>query len=90
MLAAITEVIKENDGQETETEYFAALVSTIFVTEKIRNTNIKLNNIFFKDDRSRFSQRKRRINCCFFVPDSIGYQKVNIVFSLKLKINITL
>jgi ribosomal RNA-processing protein 12 len=27
VLAAITEVIKENDGQETETEYFAALVS---------------------------------------------------------------
>ena len=26
VLAAITEVIKENEGKETETEYFAALV----------------------------------------------------------------
>jgi hypothetical protein len=26
VLAAVTEVIKENDGKETETEYFAALV----------------------------------------------------------------
>ena len=31
VLAAITEVIKENDGKETETEYFAALVDFIFI-----------------------------------------------------------
>ena len=31
VLAAITEVIKENDGKETETEYFAALVDFTFI-----------------------------------------------------------
>ena len=29
VLAAVTEVIKESGGKETETEYFAALVSTV-------------------------------------------------------------
>ena len=31
VLAAVTEVIKSQGGKETETEYFAALMSTIEV-----------------------------------------------------------
>lgn len=31
MLAAVTEVIRSQGGKETETEYFAALVSAFFL-----------------------------------------------------------
>ena len=31
VLAAVTEIIKENGGKETETEYFAALMSALEV-----------------------------------------------------------
>lgn len=33
VLAAVTEVIRGQGGKETETEYFAALVSAAFVTQ---------------------------------------------------------
>ena len=33
VLAAVTEIIKENGGKETETEYFAALMSALEVCE---------------------------------------------------------
>ncbi len=32
VLAAVTEIIKEQGGKETETEYFAALMSALEVT----------------------------------------------------------
>ena len=34
VLAAVTEVIKAQGGQETETEYFAALMSTLEVRKR--------------------------------------------------------
>ena len=39
VLAAVTEVIKQQGGQETETEYFAALVSDVHVYYKNGWTN---------------------------------------------------
>jgi len=37
VLAAVTEVIKAQGGQETETEYFAALMSTLEVSSTVEN-----------------------------------------------------
>lgn len=40
VLAAVTEVIRGQGGKETETEYFAALVSAAFVKFSLRNGQI--------------------------------------------------
>jgi len=39
VLAAVTEVIKSQGGKETETEYFAALMSTLEVSNTVENLN---------------------------------------------------
>lgn len=56
VLAAVTEVIKQNGGTESSTEYYAALVSD---TEK-NNYNCAMKhgcsnkyNLFFQDDNFR-------------------------------------
>ena len=38
VLAAVTEVIKENDGKESETEYFAALMTGLESVKESEDT----------------------------------------------------
>ena len=47
VLAAVTEVIKSQGGKETETEYFAALMSTIEVNTLFRITFFGFTIVLF-------------------------------------------